>query len=328
MNIRLLRGLFRAWTASALMAFAFAASAQAAAYPQRPVTLVVPFTPGGSSDLLARKYASLLESALGTSIVVENRGGGSGVIGAQAVARAPADGYTLLLAHTTGIAVLPLLRKDISYDVDRDFALITLLGATPQVLIVPPNGPKTLEAFLALAKSQPGKLNYSSGGVATPPHLVGELFKLEGGLDIVHVPFNGSSASFANLLGGHVDAAFQNIDSVLPHVKSGAVRALAVASAERSAALPDVPTLEEKGIHGVENQTWFGIAAPAGLPPEVLEALVQASRKVVESEDFQDYLRSQAVNATPVGPQAFKTLLDDERVRWRRVIDAAGIRLN
>lgn len=308
--------------------FSTVAGAQTAAYPVRPVTLVVPFTPGGSSDLLARKYASLLEKTLNANVVVENRGGGSGVIGAQAVARATADGYTLLLAHTTGIAVLPLLRKDIPYDVDKDFFLVTLLGATPQVLVVPPDGPQTLEEFLTLAKAQPGKLNYSSGGVATPPHLVAELFKLQGGLDIVHVPFNGSTASIANLLGGHVDAAFQNIDSLLSHVQSGSLRALAVASAERSAALPDVPTLEEKGIQGVENQTWFGIAAPAGLPEPVQQALVQASQQVVESAEFQDYLRAQAVNSTPVGPQAFKTLLDDERGRWRQVIEAADIRLN
>lgn len=324
MSIRIFRVLLGVFLAMP----AFVSVAQDHQYPVRPITLIVPFAPGGSSDLLARKYANLLEKKLGTTVVVENRGGGSGVIGAQAVARARPDGYTLLLAHTTGIAVLPLLRQDIPYDVDRDFNLITLLGATPQVLVVPPNGPQDLDSFVALARSQGGKLNYSSGGVATPPHLVGELFKLRAGLDIVHVPFNGSTASIASLLGGHMDAAFQNIDSLLPHIQAGTLRALAIASTTRSDALPDVPTLEEKGIQGVENQTWFGIAAPAGLPASVYDTLVKASTEVVTTDEFQAYLRSQAVNATPAGPEAFKSLLDEERQRWRQVIEAADIRLS
>lgn len=308
-------------------ALAFSAAVQAQTFPSKPITLIVPFTPGGSSDAIARKYAGQLEKEIGQPVIVENRGGASGAIGAGAAAKASPDGYTLLLAHTTGITVLPLIKSDLSYDPKRDLAPITLLGATPQVLVVHPSQPETLEAFIELARAKPGVLNYSSGGIATPPHLAGELFKLRTGLDIVHIPFNGSTPSITNLIGGQVNAAIQNIDSVLPHVKAGKLRALAVASDKRSTNLPDVPTFKEAGVDGVVNRTWFGIAVPSGTPEDVRKILEEKSVAVANSDEFKAFLDIQSAESVEPGSAAFAAFLDDESKRWAEVVQTANITL-
>ena len=289
-------------------------------YPVRPITLIVPFVPGGSSDILARAVARGLENELGQPIVVENRGGGSGAIGTAAAANAAPDGYTILLGHTTALVVLPNLRGNLGYDVSRDFAPMTLLGATPQALVVRPSVAKTIGEFVRRAKAEPGSLNYASGGLATPPHLAAELFKQQANVDIVHIPFNGSPAATAALLGGHVHALFANIDSVMPQIRSGEVTPLAISGDKRSPYLPDVPTFEEVGIPGLVNKSWFGLLAPAKTPPAVLELLQAKSRAVVESKEFQDFLGSQIVEPMPAGPEALLSFMNKENQRWARVL--------
>jgi tripartite-type tricarboxylate transporter receptor subunit TctC len=295
-------------------------------YPARPITLIVPFVAGGSSDVIARAVARRLENEIGQPIVVENRGGGSGAIGTAAAAKAAPDGYTILLGHTTALAVLPNLRTNLSYVVSRDFAPITLLGATPHVLVVHPSVAKTIGEFVKRTKAEPGTLNYASGGIATPPHLAGELFKQQAQVDIVHIPFNGSPAATTALLGGHVHALFQNIDSILPYIKSGEVTALAIAGKNRSPYLLDIPTFEEAGISGLVNKSWFGLVAPAKTPASVLELLREKSRAVVESKEFNEFLGSQIVERMPAGPEALLAFLNEENQRWARVLKNAAIK--
>ncbi len=295
-------------------------------YPAHPITLIVPFVAGGSSDVIARAVARRLENEIGQPIVVENRGGGSGAIGTAAAAKAAPDGYTILLGHTTALAVLPNLRTNLSYVVSRDFAPITLLGATPHVLVVHPSVAKTIGEFVKRAKAEPGTLNYASGGIATPPHLAGELFKQQAQVDIVHIPFNGSPAATTALLGWHVHAMFQNIDSIMPYIKSGEVTALAIAGENRSPYLPDVPTFEEAGISDLVNKSWFGLVAPARTPPAVLELLQEKSRAVVESKEFHEFLGSQIVERMPAGPEALLSFLNEENQRWARVLKNAAIK--
>lgn len=295
-------------------------------YPAHFITLIVPFVAGGSSDAIARAVARGLEKEIGQSIVVENRGGGSGSIGTADVATATPDGYTILLGHTTGLAVLPSLRTNLNYVVSRDFAPITLLGATPQVLVVHPSVAKTFDAFVKRVKAEPGALNYASGGIATPPHLAGELFKQQAQVDIVHIPFNGSPAATTALLGGHVHALFQNIDSIMPLIRAGEVTALAVSGQSRSPYLQDVPTFEELGVSGLVNKSWFCLVAPSKTPPDVLEFLQKKTRAVVESKEFREFLGSQLVEPMPAGPEALLSFLNEENQRWARVLKKAAIK--
>lgn len=297
-------------------------------YPTRPITLIVPFVAGGSSDIFARAIAQRLEKELGQGVVIENRGGASGAVGTAAAAKAAPDGYTILLGHTTALTVLPHLRNDLGYVPARDFKPVTLIAAVPQVLVVHPSVAKTLDAFLKRAKAEPGKLNYASGGAATPPHLAAELFKQQANVDIVHVPFNGSAPATNALLGAHVHAAFQNIDSILPHIKAGSVIPLAVAAEKRSPHLPDVPTFEEAGVPGVVNKTWFSLVAPAGVPDPVLKLLRDKSRAIVESEDFKAFLSAQISEHLPAGSDAFEAFLKEENERWSRVLQRAAVRIN
>jgi len=296
-------------------------------YPAHPITLIVPFVPGGSADVIARAVARGLEKEIGQPIVVENRGGGSGAIGTAAAAKAAPDGYTILLGHTTALAVLPNMRANLNYVVSRDFAPITLLGATPQILVVHPSVAQTIGEFVKRAKAEPGTLNYASGGIATPPHLAGELFKQQAQVDIVHIPFNGSPQATTALLGGHVHALFQNIDSIMPSIKSGDVTALAISAENRSPYLPGVPTFEEAGIPDLVNKSWFSLVAPSKTPPDVLELLQEKSRAVVETNEFREFLGSQIIEPMPAGPVALLSFLNEENKRWARVLKNAAIKV-
>lgn len=276
--------------------------------------------------MVARVVARGLEKEIGQPVIVENRGGSSGAIGTAAVAKAAPDGYTLLLGHTTALSVLPNMRTNLNYVVERDFAPITLLGTTPHVLVVHPSIAKTIGDFVKRAKDQPGTLNFASGGIATPPHLAGELFKQQAQVDIVHIPFNGSPAATTALLGGHVHALFQNIDSIMPFIKSGEVTALAISGENRSPYLPDVPTFEEVGISGLVNKSWFCLVAPAKTPPDILDLLQKKARAFVDSREFREFLGLQIVEPMPAGPEALLMFLNEENQRWARVVKNAAIK--
>ncbi len=309
----------------AMLALANPAAAQD--YPTRPVRLVIPFPPGGSNDVVGRLIAMHLAERLGKQVVVDNRGGAGGVIGTEVVAKSPADGYTLLvisMAH----AVNPWLYK-LTYDPIKDFAPIALLAKGANVLVVHPSLPvKTVKDLIDLAKAKPGQLNFASSGNGTSIHLAGELFKTMAGVSMVHVPYKGSAPAIADLLGGQVSCMFDNMPSSLPHIKAGKLRAIAVTSARRSPAMPELPTIAEAGLPGYEAASWFGLLAPAGTPREIVTKLNHTIVESLKTPEMKERLSSQG--AEPVGdsPEEFAAYIRSEIAKWAKVVKASGAKLD
>lgn len=295
--MNLLRRAF--FLAPAVLACTIAAAQPAPAYPNKPIKIIVPFAPGGTTDILARILAQRMTVAWGQPAVVENRPGVGGTIGASMVARAPADGYTLLLGtvhHTIAQAVY----KSLPYNFGRDFAPVSVMAMVPNVVVVNPSVPaKTIEEFVALAKSQPGKLNYGTAGTGTAHHLIGEMFKLRAGVDLVHVAYKGSGPAVTDLMGGQVQVMFDTVTSALPQIKANKTRALAVTTAKRSSAMPDIPTLAETVLPGFDIGTWFGIVAPAGTPAPIIEKIHGEIDRMVNAPDVRRQLLE--IGAEPVG---------------------------
>lgn len=312
-----------------LMAFAaaaplaLAAAPAAAAYPDRPIKLVVPYTPGGVTDALARVLAKGLSDRVGQPVVVENRGGGGANIGADAVAKAAPDGYTLLMGSAATHAINSSLYKSLSYDHIRDFAPITQVAQVPNILVVHPSVPaKDVRELIAYAKANPGKLNFGSSGSGGTIHLSGELFKTLAGVDMLHVPYKGSAPAVSDLLGGQVQVMFDS--SVVPHVKSGRLRALAVTSSKRSTALPDVPTMAEAGLPGYESTAWFGVLAPAGTPQPILARLHDEMVAVLKDPATQAWMKQQGFDAIGDTPAQFAAYIRKETDKWAKVVKASG----
>lgn len=310
--------------ATALFAGASAHAAQgASAYPSRPIRLIVPFSPGGSADNLARTMQPALSLALGQSIVLDNRGGASGVIGTELVARAAPDGYTLLLITTTH-TVNPSLLKKLPYDTIRDFAPISLAASQPNILAVHPSVPaKSVKELVALAKSK--HLTYASGGSGSSPHLSGELLRLVAGIDLTHVPFKGSGPGVTALLGGQVTMMFAGPLTFEAHIKAGKLRALAIADRKRSSVLRDLPTMAEAGFAGVETGTWFGVLGPGAIPPPIAQAIHEAVVKVMAQPDMNARLLAQGVDIVGAGPREFGRIIREEVDKWAKVVKRAGI---
>ena len=288
MNRRL---LCHATLALSLGLAAATASAQGAAgYPARPIKIVVPFAPGGTTDALARLLGQRLTQSWGQPVVVENKAGAGATLGADLVAKSAPDGYTLLMGATHHTIAQNVYNK-VPYHFGRDFAPVTIVALVPNMVVVNANVPaKTIQEFIALAKSQPGKFNYGSAGAGTAHHLIGEMFKLKAGVDLVHVPYKGSSPAVADLLSGQVQLMFDTVTSGLPQVKAGKTRALAVTTAKRSSALPDVPSLSETVLPGFDVGTWFGILAPAATPPDITAKLNAEIVKIVSNPDVRKQL--------------------------------------
>ncbi|HWI80746.1 tripartite tricarboxylate transporter substrate binding protein [Ramlibacter sp.] len=309
------RVLYHALMALSLATAACAASAQAAAkYPSRPIKIVVPFAPGGTTDALARLVGQHMTQDWGQAVVIENKPGAGATLGADAVAKAPGDGYTLLMgaAHHT---IAQNVYAKVPYHFGRDFAPVTVVAMVPNMVVVNANVPaRTIQEFIALAKSQPGKLNYGSAGAGTAHHLIGEMFKLRAGVDLVHVPYKGSSPAVADLLSGQVQLMFDTVTSGLPQVKAGKTRALAVTTAKRSSALPDVPSLSETVLPGFDVGTWFGILAPAATPPDIVNKLNAEIVKIINTPEVRKQMLemgSEPVGNTPAQMAAqIKTELD------------------
>lgn len=275
------------------------AFAQAQAYPNKPIRLIVPFAPGGTTDVLARLVGQRLTNAWGQPVVVENRAGAGATLGAEMVAKAPADGYTLLMgaAHHT---IAQNVYSKLNYHFGRDLAPVTVVAMVPNMVVVNANVPaRNIQELVALAKSQPGKLNYGSAGAGTAHHLIGEMFKVRSATDIVHVPYKGSGPAVADLIGGQVQVMFDTVTSALPQVKAGKTRALAVTTAKRSSALPDVPSLAETVLPGFDVGTWFGILAPAGTPAAIVDKLNAEIVKIVNNPDVRKQLLE--MGSEPVG---------------------------
>lgn len=318
------RTLARRLGAAALGLVAAAALAQK--YPSRPVTIIVPHAVGGTTDIVARLVGQTIGNGLGQPLVVDNKAGGAGAIGWGIVARSAPDGYTLLTTEMS-MAVAPALQQQLPFDANKGFVHIATAASAPHVLVVNPSVPaKTLQEFIAYAKSNPGKLNYGSGGNGTNTHLGGELLKKEAGVSLVHIPYKGAGAVLQDLMGGQVQALVTSIPTALPHIKSGKLRALVVTSAKRSALLPGVPSAPEAGLPKFVMDFWVGFAAPSGTPPTVVEQLNKAVVTAVHSEEGRKRLAD--LGLTPVGntPAAANKLVQDETQRWGAVVKAAGIK--
>jgi tripartite-type tricarboxylate transporter receptor subunit TctC len=305
---------------------ATALAQSAGPYPSRPARVLVGFTPGGGVDINARLAASKLSEYLGQQFIVENRPGAGTNIANEAAAKASPDGYTLLF-NSPAVAINMSLYKNPPYDALRDFAAVSIFSESTNILVVPASLPvKSVQDLIALAKEKPGVLNYSSAGPGTTQHLAAELFKLRTGTKIVHVPYKGSSPSLTALIAGDVQLSFVNPVAIGQHVKSGRLRALAVAGSKRTTFLPDVPTLKEAGVEGVEVPLWFGLLAPAGTSSDIVHALAAAIARGAHSPDMQKKLYDQG--AEPVGntPEEFQAMLKNEVARWAEVVKISGAR--
>ena len=311
---------------AALGAALLAAPARAQAWPTRPVRLVVPFPPGGPADVLARLLAGPLAESWGQPVIVENRAGAGGNIGAEAVARAAPDGHTLLLNASSHVQGAALYTK-LAFDPVRDFSPITQIAYYSLVLVVHPSVPVTdLAGFEALLRAKPGEVTITSAGVGTPTHLTAELFRIRAGVEFTHVPFGGAAPAHAALLGGQVMAMFHNPVMSVPAVQAGRLRALATTGAARAAALPDVPTLAESGYPGFESGTWYLVVGPAGLPAPVVARIDADLRRAIALPAVREKLAAQSMEPRDLGPDPLAALMREELARWTEVIQRLGIR--
>jgi tripartite-type tricarboxylate transporter receptor subunit TctC len=323
--MRHVRLALTALTAIAVSAAALPAFAQP--FPTRAIRVVVPFGPGGGTDNLARIVEPLVSKELGQQVVIENKPGGGSVIGMDQVARAAPDGYTLVMMDST-IAVNPSL-KPLPFDTLNDFVPVSLLATAPVILMAHPKVPaKTLAEFVALAKQQPGKLNYASGGNGSSTHLGGELLKLVAGIDIIHVPYKGTGPAMNDLIGGHVDVMFSGISSARPHLDAGTLRALAVTGETRNAATPDVPTFAEAGLPGVTASTYWGLLAPKGTPQDIVERISAAFAKALKDADVAARLAQLGYLPIAGGSSDYAANLRSEIEKWGKVVRAANIKVD
>jgi len=318
----------RTWAVACVLSLPLAGGAMAQSYPSRPISLVVPFPAGGTTDVLARALGQELAKRLGQPVVVENKPGAGSTLGADYVAKAAPDGYTLLMGavhHTIATSVY----KSLHYDFQKDFAPVTTVALVPNVLVVNPKlDANTVQGLLALAKAAPGKLTYGSNGMGTGQHLIGAQFEHEGQVKLLHVPYKGSGPLTTDLLGGQIDMSFDTITPVLAHIQSGKLRALAVTTNQRSAALPDVPTMEEAGIKPFNMGTWFGVLAPAAAPKEVVARLNAEMVKIIQSPDFSR--RMAEIGAVPIGdtPDQMRARIGADTENYAKLVKDAKVAIN
>ena len=305
------------------------AAAQETAYPTKPVRLVVPFPAGGTTDILARAVAQRLSETWGQQVIVDNRPGAGGNIGSELVAKSAPDGYTLLMGTVGTHAINPSLYAKMPYDHVKDFTPVVLVAGVPNVLVVNPSLPvHSVPELITYAKANPGKLNFASSGNGTSIHLSGELFRTMTGVDMTHVPYKGSAPALTDLVGGQVQLMFDNLPSSLQFIKTGKLRALAVTSAARSAALPELPTLAESGLPGFEASSWFGILAPAGTPKDIVAKINAAVGNWLASPEAKEKLAAQGAIAAGGSPDAFVKHIDAETAKWAKVVKASGAHID
>jgi tripartite-type tricarboxylate transporter receptor subunit TctC len=318
--------LLAAFLAAALVLAGPAARAQS--YPSRQITLVIPFAPGGSNDLVGRALAKKLSEMWGQPVVVENRGGGGTIIGAAAVAKAPPDGYTLLLVSPT-FTINPAVRKTMPFDTVRDFTPVAFIGRAP-LLVTTSTKLQVASAgeLFALARSKPGQITYASAGLGSINQISTELIALRAGVKLAHVPYKGGAPALNDLVGGHVDMFVSSIPQALQLVRSNQIKTLAVTSSRRTALLPDVPTLAESGTPGADAETWWGITGPAGLPGDVVDALNAAINKILASPELGTFFTNEGAEAEPMTPQQFGDMMRRETERWTKVAREANISID
>src|SRR5690348_7803183 len=327
------RSLPRRAFAAALLAIAAIAGlpsgAAADTFPSRPAKLIVPFPPGGPLDTTGREIAQKLGEMWGQSVIVENKPGAGGNIGADFVAKSPPDGYTIVMGALSTHAVNPSLYPKMPYDAKKDFAPITLVAITPNVLVVNPSLPvHSVKELIAYAKAHPGKLSFGSGSIGSAGHLAGELFKVDTGVDMVHVPYKGAAPAMQALLAGDTQLMFDNLASAMSQVKAGKLRALAVTTSQRSKLVPELPTMAEAGVPGFDISTWFGLLAPAGTPPAVIAKWNAGVTKILSDPSMRERLAAQGAEATPDSPDAFARFIAAVVVKYARIGKASGAKVD
>ena len=315
-----------------LTALALSLGATASAqqnWPTKPIRLVVPFTPGGSSDILARAIGQKLTESLGQSVIIENVAGAGGSVGSDKVAKSPADGYTLLMGHIGTLAVNPAIYPKLPYDPVKDFTPVAWVANVPNVLVVHPSVPaRNLKELITYAKSKPGKLNYGSGGNGSAAQLATEYLKMQTQTFMVHVPYRGTAPSVNDLVAGQIDVLFTGAPALIPFIKSGQMRALAVSSKKRMEALPDVPTVAESGYPDYEADQWYGVVAPAGTPADIVRKLNTQINQALSSPELKTRLQAEGAIAVPTTPEAYGTHIRKEIARWKPVVKAGNIQPN
>ena len=325
-----MKGLAR-WLALPLVSLAslaFAASAAAQSYPVKQVRVIVPYPPGGTTDILARLAAKELTERLKQPFVVENRAGASGAIGSAEVARAAPDGYTLVMATASSHGINSAIYKNLPYDAVKDFAPVTMVASTPNIIVVNPSVPaKNLQELIALAKSEPGKLNFGSTSLGGSPHMSAELLKMMTHIDITHVPYKGAAPMLTDLIGGQIQIGFDNLPSTISFVRAGKVRAIAVTTPERWPAAPDIPTVAESGVPGYEVSGWFGLLAPAGTPKAVLDTLQQALAAAVQKPELKKQMLDLGAQPIANTPDEFAAQIRREVSKWQSVVAATGVKV-
>jgi tripartite-type tricarboxylate transporter receptor subunit TctC len=304
-------------------------AAQAQSWPTKPIRLVVPFAPGGSSSIVARSVAAEMEKSLGQPIIIDNKPGGAGNVAMQDVARADPDGYTLIIGHIGTLAVNPFMFESLPFDTNRDFAAVSLLAKIPNIFVVYAEVPaKDLREFVALAKQQPGKLYYGSAGNGSAGHLAFEYLKLVAGIDVVHVPYKGTGPNLIDLVAGRTQASSAGTPPLLPHVKSGKLRIIGVGSAKRISVVPDVPTIAEQGYPGFETTQWYGLNAPGKTPPGIIKRLADEAAKAAKQPLVAERFAVDSAEAVGSTPQEYAEFIAKEQARWGEVVRKAGIKAN
>lgn len=322
---RLLAGLVSALILSGVLA----TPAAAQPYPSRVVKLIVPQTPGGATDVFARKIGQLLSEKWGQPVVIENRAGAGGVVGTDVVAKSAPDGYTLLVTYAGSQAINPALYPKIPFDSVKDFQTVATLASTPFVLIVHPKLPaKDLAEYVALARAKPDALTYASSGNGSVNHLLGEMLKTEADIKMLHVPYRGVAPAITDVIGGQVDSAFSSVPSVLQMVQTDKVRALAISSAKRIAAAPEIPTIAELGFPGFDVNPWWGILAPAGIDATIVRKINEDVANILRTKEMIDFLAAQGAEPLMTSPEAFLKILEADVVKWAKVVKSAGVTLN
>ena len=309
-----------------LLLFLPSLTALAQAYPSKTVRLVVPFAAGGSTDIIGRTLAAKLTEIWGHTVIVDNRPGGSTVIGTEIVAKSPPDGHTLLVTPAP-FTIVPSLMAKLPYDPQKDFEPITLINTTPLVVVVHPGVPaKNIREFVAVAKAKPGALNFGSSGSGGSNHLAGELFNAMAGVKMVHIPYKGNAPALVDLVGGHVDAVFNGLTSAIPLIRGGKLRALGVTSLTRAGAMPDVPTLDEQGLKGFLAVAWNGLTAPARTPKDVISKINADVLKLVKTPELVERLKADGSDPAGYSVEQYQKFLRDETAKWAKVIAAAGVK--
>jgi tripartite-type tricarboxylate transporter receptor subunit TctC len=301
--------------------------AQAQSYPNRAITLVIPFAPGGSTSIVGRGIADKMSELLGEKVVIDNRPGAGGTVGTKAVAKSDPDGYTLLLGYTGTLAIGPSLYKNAGYDPRKDFAPIGMIGNAPNSLVVHPSFPaKTVAELIAYAKDHPGSVNFGSAGAGTVSHITGEYFARAAGITLVHIPYKGTGPALTDLLGGHIPMAFAPIPASHANVSAGLLRALAVTSLKRTSLLPDVPTIAEAGLAGFDASLYYGLVAPAGTPRPIIDKLNRILREALASDEVKKQLAQDGTEITPSTPDEYAALIDKEEIKWSQLVKESGAR--